>query len=260
MAKISSGQPFSPMEYVDSEKDIGVVIDNKLSFNQHISEKINKANSIMGILRRTMEYMDCTTFKLLYTALVRPHLEYANQVWCPHLKKHIESIENVQRRASKQIPGLSHLSYEERLRKLKLPTLAYRRSRGDMIELYKILTGKYDEDVSNFLRTRDDSTTRGHQYKLFKTRTRLDLRKYSFTQRTVKIWNNLPSKVVSAPTIKQFESRLDKFWENQPRKYDYSQEIQIITNTTGHDQVNESSDEELTAEASYGDLQSEEDL
>ena len=50
-----------PMEYVESEKDIGVVIDNKLTFNQHISEKINKANSIMGVLRRTMEYMDCTT-------------------------------------------------------------------------------------------------------------------------------------------------------------------------------------------------------
>ena len=86
------------------------------------------------------------------------YLEYANQVWCPYLKKHIEAIENVQRRASKQIPGLSSLSYEDRLRKLKLPTLAYRRSRGDMIELYKILTGKYDEDVSNFLRTRDEST------------------------------------------------------------------------------------------------------
>jgi hypothetical protein len=54
-----------------AEKDIGVVIDNKLTFNQHISEKINKANSIIGVLHRTMEYMDCTTFKLLYTALVR---------------------------------------------------------------------------------------------------------------------------------------------------------------------------------------------
>jgi hypothetical protein len=78
-----------PMEYVESEKDIGVIIDDKLTFNQHISEKINKANSIMGVLRRTMEYMDCTTFKLLYTALVRSHLEYANHVWCPFLKKHI---------------------------------------------------------------------------------------------------------------------------------------------------------------------------
>ena len=63
-----------PMEYVESEKDIGVVIDNKLTFNQHISEKINKANSIMGVLRRTMEYMDCTTFKLLYTALIKDSL------------------------------------------------------------------------------------------------------------------------------------------------------------------------------------------
>ena len=57
-----------------AEKDIGVVIDNKLTFNQHISEKINKANSIMGVLRRTMEYMDCTTFKLLYTALIKDSL------------------------------------------------------------------------------------------------------------------------------------------------------------------------------------------
>ena len=63
-----------PMEYVESEIDIGVVIDNKLTFNQHISEKINKANSIMGVLRRTMEYMDCTTFKLLYTALIKDSL------------------------------------------------------------------------------------------------------------------------------------------------------------------------------------------
>jgi hypothetical protein len=55
----------------DFTPKIGIVIDNKLTFNQHISEKINKANSIMGVLRRTMEYMDCTTFKLLYTALVR---------------------------------------------------------------------------------------------------------------------------------------------------------------------------------------------
>jgi hypothetical protein len=65
-----------------------------------------------------------------------------------------------------------------------------------MIELYKILTGKYDEDVSNFLRTRDESTTRDHQYKLYKSHSRLDIRKYSFTQRTVEIWNNLTSKVL----------------------------------------------------------------
>ena len=91
-------------------------------------EKVNKVNSIMV----TMEYMDINSFKLLYTSLVRPHIEYANQVWCPHLKKQIEAIVNVRQRATKQVPGLSTLTYEEILRKLKLPTLSYRRSRGDM--------------------------------------------------------------------------------------------------------------------------------
>ena len=83
-------------QYTESEKDIGVTIDEKLSFDKHISEKVNKANSIMGLIR-TMEYMDNNSFKLLYTALVRPHLEYANQVWCPHLAKHKDEIENVEK-------------------------------------------------------------------------------------------------------------------------------------------------------------------
>jgi hypothetical protein len=86
----------------------------------------------------------------------------------------------------------------------------------------------------------------------------MDIRKYSFTQRTVEIWNNLTSKVVTAPTIMSFESRLDKFWENQPRKYNYSHEI--VINTTGHDLNITRLDGELTEEASCGDLQSEEDL
>ena len=70
---------------------------------------VPKANSIMGLIRRTMEYMDSNSFKLLYTALVRPHLEYASQVWCPHLAKHKDEIENVQRRATKQLPEMSNI-------------------------------------------------------------------------------------------------------------------------------------------------------
>jgi hypothetical protein len=80
----------------------GVIIENKLTFDQQISEKVNKTNSL--------EYKDCTTFLLLYTSLF-----YANQVWNPYLKKHIEFKENVQRRVSKQILGLSQLTHEEHL-------------------------------------------------------------------------------------------------------------------------------------------------
>lgn len=79
------------------------------------------------------------TFRLLYTSLVRPHLEYANPIWNPYFKKHIDMIENVQRRATKMVPGLADLTYEDRLKRLKLPTLRYKRSRGDIIEANKIL-------------------------------------------------------------------------------------------------------------------------
>lgn len=219
------------MDYVENEKDIGVVIDNCLSFKDHILEKVNKSNSIMGVINRTYEYLDTTSFKLLYTALVRPHIEYANQVWSPQLKKYIDMVENVQRRATRVIPGLSNLSYADRLKTLKLPTLAYRRARGDMIELYKIVTGKYDAEVSTFIKTQPEHSTRGHKYKIYKQRPRLNIRKNSFCFRTVDVWNNLPNSVVEADTVKSFESRLDKHWDKQPLKYDYTATI----STTEHD-------------------------
>ena len=80
------------MESTDREKDVGVIIDNKHSFEKHISEKVNKANSVMGVIRRTFEFLDLKTFKLLCTSLVRPHLEYANQVWNPYIKKHRDML------------------------------------------------------------------------------------------------------------------------------------------------------------------------
>ncbi len=85
---------------------------------------------------RRYAYLNEESFLLLHKALARPHLEYANQVWAPHLKKDITSTQNVQRRATKQIPSFKDLSYMERLARLKLPTLKYRRLRGDMIEMY----------------------------------------------------------------------------------------------------------------------------
>ena len=112
------------------EKDIGVIVDDKLNFREHMNAQINKANSIMGLIRRTYTYLDEDSFKCLFKALVRPHLEYAEAVWNPYKKQDIEEIENVQRRATRQLPSLKGLSYPERLQKLNMPTLKYRRSRG----------------------------------------------------------------------------------------------------------------------------------
>jgi len=72
---------------IDCIKDLGILIDSQLTFKDHIQDKINKAYSMIGLLKRNFINMDCKTFILLYKALVRPHLEYANSVWSPYKKK-----------------------------------------------------------------------------------------------------------------------------------------------------------------------------
>jgi hypothetical protein len=239
------GTDKKPLRESTVEKDIGVHIDDRLSFDEHINSKVNKANSTMGLIRRSFEFLDERTFKLLYKALVRPHIEYANQVWAPTLKRQETVIENVQRRATKQIPGLKDLSYEDRLRRLGLPTLKYRRIRGDMIELYKILTHKYDKNVSDFIKlNKCNKGTRGHNLKIEKQQFRLDVRKHSFVCRSVETWNSLPAEIVNAPSIHAFEARLDRYWATEPFKYN----IEEPTTTPRHRQEEKPLTQDTTGE------------
>ena len=98
------------LEHVFEEKDLGVKIDAELCFEEHISEKVKKANTIMGLIRRSFSYLSCNVFKKLYLSFVRPHLEYAQAVWSPHLKKHTNLIEKVQIRATKYVDGFNPIS------------------------------------------------------------------------------------------------------------------------------------------------------
>ena len=128
---------------IKEEQDLGIIIDNELKFTTHLAEQINKANKMFGLIRSFF----LTLAEVMFVALVRAHLEYGNQVWCPYKNKDVKIIEAVQRRATKLVPTLKNLSYEERLRKLDLPTLVYRRSRRDMVETYKIMNGVYYGNV-----------------------------------------------------------------------------------------------------------------
>ena len=208
------------LENVEEVKDLGIIVDNNLKFQKHISSKVNKANQSWGTIKRTFKHMNPYIFKKLFCAQVRSHLEYAVQFWSPYLRKDINKIESVQRRATKYIPGFNNLSYQTRLRKLDLPTLAYRRLRGSMIEVFKIFHS-YDEDVSQKLTTRD-TTTRGHSYKLFPaTSKKIHPRHHSFHQRVTKPWNSLPAAVVDSPNLNTFKNRLDKHWSGLPLKFDH---------------------------------------
>jgi len=108
--------------------------------------------------------MDFQGFLLLYESLNITHLEYTQTVWSPFRSKLIEGVEKVQERA---LPGLSQLSYIQRLQKLDLPTLVYRRARGDMIEVFEIVRGYYDPKGVPFLQPSSYCNTRGHNKKLF---------------------------------------------------------------------------------------------
>ena len=209
------------------ETDLGVIIDSRLSFEQHITEKVKKANSVVAIIRRTFTHLDKDMFKSLFVAIARPLLEYAAPVWNPYLGKHIKAIEKVQERATKVVPGLSK-DYEKRLRALKLPTLAYRRYRGDMIEMYKLTHEKYDDEaVDDFLEFAE-SHSRGHPFNVRKHRSNHEYRKYSFRLRVTDQWNNLPEKVVMAPTLNTFKNRLDGLWKNSDLMYNPGTNVQKV--------------------------------
>jgi hypothetical protein len=161
-------------------------------------------------------------------------LEYASGVWSPYKKKYIEAIENVQKRATRMLPQMKNLNYEERLKQLKMPTLKFRRMRGDMIETFKILTRLYDGRVTEgMLDISRSHITRGNALKLVKHQSRRDIRKYSFTNRIVDLWNSLPNHIVEAKTMFQFENRLDRHWENHLIKYDFTAEYGPTTGRLG---------------------------
>ena len=155
--------------------------------------------------------MDEDMFRTLHKALIRTHLEYGNSVWSPMLKKDISEIE-VQRRATKMVPHLKDLPYKSRLEQLNLPTLAYRRLRGDMIQVFKSMHGFSDMNKTKLLKMKDDSVNlRGHGMKIQKQHVHLNMRKNSFTHRVVIHWNRLPASAVEAPTVNVFKSEVDAF-------------------------------------------------
>ena len=123
------------------------------------------------------------------------------------------------------VPGLEDLSYPERLRKLDLPTLVYRRLRGDMIECYKITNDIYDIRSSNFLIfhrfVSGGLERRGHNKKLYVDMAKKVVRRSSFAYRVNDIWNNLPEKLVNASSINEFKNNLDKHWKNEEIMYNF---------------------------------------
>jgi transcription termination factor NusB len=195
------------------EKDLGVLVSYDLKVAEQCNQAAKKAMRVLGMINRSFRNLDEELLKMLYCTYVRPHLEYCIQAWSPYLKKDISTLEKVQRRASKLCRGLRKLPYEVRLSRLKLYPLEQRRLRGDLIQAYKILTGKERVDPDIFFKRATTTNLRGNSLKLFKFRSRLVSRQNFFSQRVVNYWNALPESVVEAKSTNAFKNLLDKQWK-----------------------------------------------
>lgn len=193
----------------DEEVDLGVTISSDLKWHKHVDRITKNAHSLIYLTNRALQPMTTDMFIRIYKAYIRPRVEYAFTVWNPYHIGDIELLERVQRRATK-LPGLiRRLPYETRLQKLGLTTLQLRRTRGDLIEVYKMLNNKYSCNLPFFTRV-TDTGRRGHSMKLEHESSRLECKRHFFSLRVIGLWNRLPEQVVSAGSVNHFKNELDR--------------------------------------------------
>ncbi|KFQ51003.1 hypothetical protein N334_03779, partial [Pelecanus crispus] len=195
------------IESSPAEKDLGVLMDEKLDMSWQCVLTTQKANCILGCIKSSVTSRLREVILPLCSALVRPHLEYCIQLWGPQHRKDL--LEQVQRRATKMIRGMEHLSYEKRLKELGLFSLEKRRLWGDLVVAFQYLKGAYKKDRDKLFSRTCCNRTRGNAFKLKEGRLRLGIREKFFTVRVVKHWNRLPREVADAPSLETFKVRLD---------------------------------------------------
>ena len=194
------------------EKDLGIHIDSELKFRKQAAAAAAKGNQLLALIKRSFMYISVDTLPVLYKTLVRPHLEYGNLIWGPFNRADQKLIERVQRRATRLVPEIKGLPYPERLRRLGLPSLYYRRRRGDMIAMYQVFNGGMDIQPDEFFSLAPSVGTRGHSMKLRKPQAHSRVRRCTFAVRAINDWNGLPPSVILAPSLNQFKAQIDNHW------------------------------------------------
>ena len=158
------------LDEATSERDLGVMIYSNLKVSEQCQLAYLRANRMLGLVKRTIHHRNPDLLVRMYKSLVRPHLEYCSPVWSPHYNKDKALLERVQHRFTHLFGNLKGLTYETRLRNLKLWTLEERRNHSDLIELYKMIHGLSRLPFKPFFNFAPYTAARGHSQKLAKYR------------------------------------------------------------------------------------------
>ena len=215
--RITSLSTCGVLEVTEAEKDVGVMITSNLKPSVQCARVAKKANSVLGQLARGVTYRDKVTFVRLYQVFVLPHLSYSAPAWAPFTIADKELLEKVQKRAIMMVTNLKG-NYEERLAILGMRTLCDRRLRGDLIETYKILTGKSDVRYTTWFKLAKDQVgtvaTRhqtGYLNLVIPPNAKSEVRRNFFSHRVVPFWNQLPNHVKMVEKTNDFKNEYDRF-------------------------------------------------
>ena len=191
-------------------RDLGVIIDSKLSFSAHYAQIVSKAHQRACMINRCFKSKDPHLLFRAFNTYVRPLIEYCSPVWAPVYKCDIVKLESVQRRFTKKLKGLHHLCYFDRLNYLKAETLETRRLKQDLLMMFKIMHKFVDIDVNELFDLNGLGVTRGHNFKLVKPLCNNNSRSHSFSCRRLDCWNNLHYDIVNLTTVYNFRNALNR--------------------------------------------------
>ena len=202
-----NGQPLATTEEV---RDLGVIMSKSLKPTAQCAKAAQTARTVLGQISRSFAYRDKKTFVQLYKMYVRPHLEFAIQVWSPWLQADIDVLEKVQHKVVGMVAGMRARDYADKLIELEMTTLQERRHQADMHNVNRVVTEKDNVRANTWFRPAAEGPRQTRNatgpLNLQANHGRLDIRRNFFSSRTTESWNAIPSEIKLARTIGSFKS------------------------------------------------------